>query len=279
MGARPPEKGTRGTVLAVFLQSPCPRVCGTGGQPERHRPWGPDPAAPPTRTQPERGPGSAARARLRQHRIPPFSSSSSSPPARRGTRASGPAPTHRRLRGVRRGRGSVGWDPRGGPAVFRSPQPRERARGARSRAGGGGPASCSHRPSGGVWGCPRSPPGPAPHTRGVHGPRSPLGEPVAGPREGHGGGRVRGAGGKPHARIPPRRPAGPAPARGAHAAAGAALGRGERAAPPPCAKTPGQGSTPKPVPPGFARAPRRPQPPQRSSGAAGVPGALGGQAG
>lgn len=41
-----------------------------GGHPERHRPWGRDPAAPPARTQPERGPGSAARARLRLHRAP-----------------------------------------------------------------------------------------------------------------------------------------------------------------------------------------------------------------
>lgn len=266
----PPEQGTRGTVLAAFRQSPDP-IRGSAAR-ETTR------TAPPLGTRPRCAPRPHPAGAGPWERSPHPPSPTPHPPlllllllfppVRRGTQASGPAPTHQRLRGVRRGRGSVGWDPRGGPAAASvSSALGMRWRGSeRSR---GGPASCSCRPSGGVRGCTRSPPNSCSAgcgTPGVYGPRSPLREPVRGtttprPREGHGRGRVRGAGENPHARIPLCRPAGPAPLRGAHAAARHCRGEGGRAAPPPCAKTPGQGSTPKPVPPGFARAPRRPQPP------------------
>lgn len=228
----PPRRGHEGQSSQCSCSHPTlSEGLQRGGHPERHRPWGPDPAAPPARIQPERGPGSAARARLRLHRIPP-----SPPPLppllRRGTQASGPAPTHRRLRGVRRGRGSVGWDPRGGPAaVSVSAAPGMRSRGEKRSRGVPLPAAAARQEgSGGASAAPPSllrrvrdtgrlqPALPSTRTR-------PRGEHAAAPRRSRPR-EGKGCRGEPPREDPAPRGAGPAPLRGAHAAARHCRGKG-----------------------------------------------------
>lgn len=224
------------------------------------------------------------------HPPPPPSSSSSSPPPKpgRGPRRPAPPPrstAHRRLRGVRRGRGGegvgpAGSDPRGGPA----PAP-----GFAGEVHGGAGSGGAPLP-GAVATPPPTPPGrerrsgrgrSPPSTRGA---RSPWGTqplaPVPPPRDRRPRGRHAGAPRRSRPRPgrgcqagTPARGRRPLPApwvRGCTGAAGggggltqphgsAGEGGGMRRAPTLRQDPPGRGSPSKPVPPGPGPAPPFPQ--------------------
>ncbi|XP_071433785.1 collagen, type I, alpha 1a-like [Pithys albifrons albifrons] len=240
------------------------------GHPKRHHPGGgPALLRPPPASRLSEALG-AQPAPAFAFTTSPRSSSSSLPPARRGTQASGPASAHRRLRGVRQGRGAAGWDPRGGPAAAQSPLPRECVRGAEQ--GRRGSRFLQPPPPGKGRGCARSPPCCAGcGTTGAHD----LGSPSRTPRRS----RPRaGAGcrGDPHARTPRLLPR---TTGGAHAAARHRRGVGVPRRAPTLRQDPRAGETPQTGSTGACPRPTAAPAPPAPGGAAGVPGATGGQAG
>lgn len=202
-----------------------------GGHPERHRPWGRDPAAPPARTQPERGPGSAARARLRLHRAP-LLLLLLFPPSPEGDPGVRPRPHAPAAARGPAGPGVRGMGPPGGPAAASvSADPGMRWRGEERSRGDWGevplPAAAARQEGSGVHPQPPRACSARCGTPGAYGPRSPLREPERGatprrsrPREG------KGCRGEPPREDPAPPAPWPAPLRGAHAAARNCPGEG-----------------------------------------------------
>lgn len=265
----PPQKGTRGTVLAVFLQSPCPRVCSTGDSPNGTAPGGPTPLRPPPAPSPSGALGAQP--------APAFANTASPPspprplPPQPGEGPGRPAPPPRTSGCAGSGGAGGPWDgtPGAAPPCFdlRSPGNALAGRGAEP---GGVPLPAATARQEGSGGAPAAPPF-LPRTHGactVRAPRS------GNPWRDHA--KVTAAGGSGALGGSPTRESRPAGPRGPHHRGGhtqlQALpwGGGDAPRPHPAPRPPGRGAPPNrfhrglPAPHGGPSPPSAPAEPRGS---------------